>query len=326
MSEEINQLISSGTNFMIVRLPGKNKYEWYSDRNNNENTVEIMPFDLNSGSSIRMCSGKPDNYNSDRKERILQHITSRSEYDENFKRLQHKLKQNELQKVILSRVKFQDSRIENLGAYFERLTAKYPETFCYLMNYNGAQWIGATPELLLLAEKDRVYSNAVAGTRPTAGQQSPWTAKEYAEHKYVVDFISESIEKYGSIKQVVGPTEKIAGQVRHLVTEISGTTDDHNQLLNKLHPTPAVCGTPTELAKKAILETEQHNREYYTGYIRLKNKTSDISYVNLRCMKIVEGYPYLFVGGGLTVDSDLESEWLETEEKARTLLSVMGKI
>ena len=71
-----------------------------------------------------------------------------------------------------------------------------------------------------------------------------------------------------------------------------------------------------------ILKTENHNREYYTGYLGLKNKKDEIDlYVNLRCMKVDKQEIKIYVGGGITKDSKLEAEWLETEMKAGILLA-----
>ena len=91
----------------------------------------------------------------------------------------------------------------------------------------------------------------------------------------------------------------------------------------KLHPTPAVCGIPLEKSRALILETEQHNRGYYTGFLGPVTAKSISLFVNLRCMQVLPEKCVLYVGGGITRDSEMEKEWLETEAKAETLLSVI---
>ncbi len=118
-------------------------------------------------------------------------------------------------------------------------------------------------------------------------------------------------------------------------------------LITAIHPTPAVCGLPRDSAKEFILKNEFYNREFYTGFLgeinmkqtlkrssNMKNhenqayasvvrKTS--LFVNLRCMKIEENKAFLFVGGGITKDSNPEAEWIETKNKAQTMKAVLLK-
>ncbi|MEM6517510.1 MAG: chorismate-binding protein, partial [Bacteroidota bacterium] len=112
-----------------------------------------------------------------------------------------------------------------------------------------------------------------------------------------------------------------------------------------LHPTPAVCGFPKLDAKQFILENENYNRQYYTGFLgelNFKNRRtrntnrrnvensaygsfrleSDL-FVNLRCMQIIKNEAHIYVGGGVTRDSTPEKEWEETTNKAATMMDVL---
>lgn len=116
-------------------------------------------------------------------------------------------------------------------------------------------------------------------------------------------------------------------------------------LVKAIHPTPAVCGFPKEAAKRFILQNENYNREFYTGYlgelnfqeIKKRNvnrrnvenraytsvkRVSDL-YVNLRCMKVNGNQAFIFVGGGITKDSNAEAEWEETVNKTQTMKNVL---
>ncbi|MDP4184710.1 MAG: chorismate-binding protein, partial [Bacteroidota bacterium] len=81
---------------------------------------------------------------------------------------------------------------------------------------------------------------------------------------------------------------------------------------------------PKNKSKEIILQTEKHDREFYSGFlgkIGVEQKTD--LFVNLRCMKILPEHFQLFAGGGLTIDSECDKEWEETNQKIQTLLSVI---
>ena len=97
------------------------------------------------------------------------------------------------------------------------------------------------------------------------------------------------------------------------------------------HPTPAVCGLPAKKAKNFILENENYNREFYSGFLgeinipkSTKNKKSHL-FVNLRCMSLENNIARIYVGGGITKDSIPEKEWEETVSKSFTMKSVLKK-
>jgi isochorismate synthase len=96
-------------------------------------------------------------------------------------------------------------------------------------------------------------------------------------------------------------------------------------IASALHPTPAVCGYPQKYAKEYILKNEAYSREFYTGFLGPVSATdkSATLMVNLRCMKIEANTARLFVGGGITIVSDPEAEWQETQNKMQTMLQVL---
>ena len=120
---------------------------------------------------------------------------------------------------------------------------------------------------------------------------------------------------------------KTAGPVEHLCNIISATDVDNNtsqQLLNLLHPTPAVAGMPLNEAMIAIKEVEKRTRRYYSGYLGGVEENNTFSlFVNLRSMEIFPNKVQLYVGGGLTSQSQVDLEWNETEHKAQTLLKTI---
>ena len=101
-------------------------------------------------------------------------------------------------------------------------------------------------------------------------------------------------------------------------------------LIRALHPTPAVCGLPRVKANNFILKNENYKRTFYTGFLgelNLKDSESNVQYsqlyVNLRCMEVDENKASIFVGGGITKDSNAEKEWEETVFKTKTMKRVL---
>ena len=120
----------------------------------------------------------------------------------------------------------------------------------------------------------------------------------------------------------------------HLRTKVSGSLKHSaslKELIGVLHPTPAVCGLPREASRSFILKNEVYERRFYTGFLGELNvqyeKSSTpktVLFVNLRCMKINDNYSAsLFIGGGITEDSNAEKEWEETISKSKTMKCVL---
>ena len=153
--------------------------------------------------------------------------------------------------------------------------------------------------------------------------------REYIEEqKYVQDYISKTCNDIGLRTRKSKIYNKKAGKLVHICTDIKGTLNKDislNDLIGQLHPTPAVCGTPKDLSKEYILDKESYNRNFYTGFlgeINIENKSN--LYVNLRCLELEKDNINLYIGGGITKDSNAEDEWEETVNKAKTIKSVFA--
>ena len=119
----------------------------------------------------------------------------------------------------------------------------------------------------------------------------------------------------------------------HLRTKVEGELlekADLKSLIRALHPTPAVCGLPRNIARDFIIKNENYNRSFYTGFLgelNLKKSNTAIQtsqlYVNLRCMEINHNKALIYVGGGITKDSIPKNEWKETVSKSETMKKVL---
>jgi len=251
--------------------------------------------------------------------------TPRAVYERGLSSLIAALRRGEGGKVVISRVKTVVAPGLDRVLLADALFDAFPQAFCFCYYIPAlGLWLGASPELLLRRDAGRLYTMALAGTRP-AGSSGRWDEKNLDEHRVVVDFIVEAFRNCG-LKAETGATCTLpyGRAIEHLCTPVSAAaTADFDRVLAALHPTPALCGYPRDFAMAAIRRTENHDRACYGGYIVVDGA---MAYVNLRCARIyADGTCCLFVGGGIMPESDPFAEWDETERKASTLISLIEK-
>ncbi len=233
---------------------------------------------------------------------------------------------SELNKVILSRTKTVKYNNSNYFTAFDKLCKQYTNAFNYLINIPGiGMWMGATPELLLSKKSNQFNTVALAGSQPYEQfEKKGWKIKEQEEQQYVTDYISNHLELLGIKVQKSAPYTVKAGQIAHIKTDFSFTSVlGSSELINQLHPTPAVCGVPKTQAQDFILKNEGYSRKLYTGFLGISTPTKESYFVNLRCMEVFSDQVKLYIGGGITNKSIPEKEWQETELKSQTLLNIL---
>lgn len=246
------------------------------------------------------------------------------------------IKAGHFQKVVLSRKEAVDLDGFDVEKVFVKMINSYPSAFKYCFYHpKVGMWMGATPEQLLKVRDFKLQTVALAGTKVDTGKDNVvWKSKEQQEQQFVTDFILENLKKYVSEEVVSSPYTVQAGNLLHIKTDISAKLNDKTDLkevLQILHPTPAVCGYPKLQAKDFILCNEGYDREFYAGFlgefnINFVTGYSDYSdiYVNLRCMKIEDKKANLFVGCGITEGSIPEKEFLETVNKSITMKKILN--
>lgn len=236
---------------------------------------------------------------------------------------------NTFKKVVLSRK--EEVKISNFDLIqtYQLLLQKYPSAmvYCWFHPEIGL-WMGATPELFCKVENNYFSTVALAGTQLVDENKTAiWTAKEQIEQQLVTDFIVNELKEEIQNLKISTPYSVKAGHLWHIKTDIEAKISAESTLqkiIQKLHPTPAVCGFPKNAAKDFILQNEGYNREFYTGYLgEINLNTCTELFVNLRCMKIMDKNISIFVGGGITKDSIPEKEWDETVAKAFTMKKVL---
>jgi isochorismate synthase len=235
------------------------------------------------------------------------------------------LKGSSMEKLVYSRIKAENLPISG-KSLFERLEAAYPKAFVYYFKDPIlGEWIGASPEVLLKGTGQSFESMSLAGTKK-AKDETPWGNKELEEQDFVSQFLRKTLIKHRVFDfQADGPKTVFAGPLAHLRTDFQwkSTMAQAWEIAQDLHPTPAVSGTPREIALDWIQAEEKHGRQLYAGIIGDMDEHHMNLYVNLRCAQIQGNQIYLYVGGGFTADSIPEKEWEETENKSRTLLNLL---
>ncbi|WJS94346.1 chorismate-binding protein [Flavobacterium johnsoniae] len=246
------------------------------------------------------------------------------------------IKNEEFKKVVLSRSEEVPLAEFDFIETFQHLVQLYPTTFCYCFFHPKiGLWMGATPEKLLKANENVFETMALAGTQKDNSQNEIiWQQKEKDEQQFVTDFIVKRLREFTASVVVSEPYSLKAGSIWHIKTDISGVLKENSTLeevIDTLHPTPAVCGLPKKKSKAFILENENYDRTFYTGFLGELNSTfsennssSDL-FVNLRCMQIQEDKAILYMGCGITKESIPEKEWEESVNKSMTMKRVLKK-
>ena len=200
----------------------------------------------------------------------------------------------------------------------------------------GATLIAATPERLVRLTGKEIACDALAGSRARGGDDTTAaasallaSAKDRREHDLVVLAIRVALRELGGdVSAPTAPVVRALRHVLHLHTPITATLARPRHLLElaaRLHPTPAVGGTPTALATRWIAEREHADRGWYSapvGWFDLEGQ-GELA-VALRCGLLAGDRAHLWAGAGIVAGSDPDRELAETDLKLRPMLGALG--
>lgn len=276
------------------------------------------------------------------KKTVLKPSGKAAEATTNFEALVKKatsaIEAQQFEKVVPSRTKRITLAADfDIVESFQKLATAYATALVSFVSVPRiGHWLGATPETLVTVEGKNIFKTvALAGTLPYKEGMNlkavAWTEKEIEEQALVERYVISCFKKIRLREyEEHGPKTMVAGNLLHLKSEfvVDMAATNFPQLgtvmLQLLHPTSAVCGMPLEPALKFLRENEGYDREFYAGYLGPVNVQNNINlFVNLRCMKLMDGEAVLFAGAGVTVDSEPEKEFAETEMKFKTLLNIL---
>ncbi len=214
------------------------------------------------------------------------------------------IKSGRLEKVVLARdLKANSTTKIDLNNLLQKLEIEYPSTWVFLVD----GLVGATPELLVRLNKSLITSRVLAGTIQKTGNEDrdlalaaslAKSSKDLEEHEYAVKSVADSLAPFCSSTNVPeSPFVLHLSNVMHLATDVTGVLNDSAKqadiftLIENLHPTAAVCGTPTNVAKKLISELETMNRSRYAGPVGWIDAQGDGEIaIALRCGELSDDY------------------------------------
>ena len=249
--------------------------------------------------------------------------------------------QGQFAKVVLARVHRRGAIA--IPDVLHGLVNRYPSCAVFAFGIDDRVFLGATPEELVLLDGREVKTAALAGTTGRGGDKATDEAlgaamlasvKVRAEHQFVVDNITERLATLGLVGETLAVPEVLSlARVQHLRTPITarverrtgGVSDmDVLRVASVLHPTPAVAGTPTDVAVAWLRSHESFDRGWYAGPVGWCDLDGNGELrVALRSALVEPNGVHLFSGAGVITDSVPEDELAETAVKLRALLDVM---
>jgi isochorismate synthase len=249
--------------------------------------------------------------------------------------------QGTLAKVVLSRkLTLQLSQPADPEQVLARLMAQNPNAFHFSLPLGqGRRLIGASPELLLRVSEGAVFTHPLAGSAKRGGEPEQDEAvaskllashKDQHEHRLVIDEIRRVLAPHcRELTIPPSPSLMSTDTLWHLGTPIAGQLHGGEasvlSLACQLHPTPALCGYPTELARQFIREQEPFRRALFSGIVGWCDSQGNGEWaVVIRCGVLDGHHVELFAGAGIVAGSDPAMEWAETGTKLGTMLKALG--
>jgi menaquinone-specific isochorismate synthase len=248
------------------------------------------------------------------------------------------IEKTELEKVVLARDLIVNShRPIDARKILRNLGSEYPSTWIFAVD----GLVGATPELLLRLSRGMVTSRVLAGTISKTGDDDKDLAlaaslarssKDLEEHEYAVRSVADALDPFCTSTNVPdSPFVLHLANVMHLATDVTGALIESKKsvdaftILEKLHPSAAVCGTPTNIAAQVIKRIEGMSRGRYAGPVGWLDARGDGELgIALRCGQIKENEIQIYAGCGIVAGSNPEKELTESNAKFAPMRSALN--
>ena len=248
------------------------------------------------------------------------------------------IEKTELEKVVLARDLIVNShRPIDVRKILRNLGSEYPSTWIFAVD----GLVGATPELLLRLSRGMVTSRVLAGTISKTGDDEKDLAlaaslarssKDLEEHEYAVRSVADALDPFCTSTNVPdSPFVLHLANVMHLATDVTGALIESKKsvdaftILEKLHPSAAVCGTPTNIAAQVIKRIEGMSRGRYAGPVGWLDARGDGELgIALRCGQIKENEIQIYAGCGIVAGSNPEKELTESNAKFAPMRSALN--
>jgi menaquinone-specific isochorismate synthase len=268
-----------------------------------------------------------------------QSATSTATLAQSIQQTLHLIETDQLQKLVLAHsLEITTQSPLDLGHTLHRLRTYYPDCYVFAMcNDRGQTFLGASPERLVQLRDRQLITDVLAGSAPRGetvvedisfGKNLLHNQKDGHEHQLVLEFICQQLKHLGMTPQVSLPAHVLQlPNIQHLRTVVTAEVPNSIQLLDilaTLHPTPAVAGTPRDLAVDYIRRYEAFERYLYAGPLGwLDHQGNGEFAVGIRSALTDGCRTRLYAGAGIVAGSDLAKELAEVELKLQTLLDAL---
>jgi menaquinone-specific isochorismate synthase len=272
--------------------------------------------------------------------------TSRAEWRDAVEAAVTQIHSGDLRKVVLAQGL--EARLErplSIPSALSRLGETYPDCYRFLVEPVGEDhegpapaFFGATPERLVRLRGRTVNTGALAGTtgRGDTPDEDEWLAEELLadeknvhEHELVAGAVRDQLAPFAASINAGDRRVRRLATLQHLFTPINATLEDDRHVLDiveALHPTPAVGGLPPERALETIRETEPFDRGWYAAPVGWFDAAGNGEFaVAIRSAVAERDAATMFAGVGIVADSDPDREWDEVQLKYRSMLDTLER-
>jgi len=256
-----------------------------------------------------------------------------------IQKIKEEIKTGKAEKIVLAReVRIAFDKQVNISTILNSLLKTQPNSYVFAFEEGEDCFVGATPERLVKVEQNELLSTCLAGTAPRGktkeederiGTELLHDEKNRQEHDFVVKMIKDAVSRYCTNVNIPdAPVLYRLKNLQHLYTPVTAKLKKGYSILDvveKLHPTPALGGTPKEESLAFIRQYEQLDRGWYgapIGWID-SNRCGEFA-VAIRSALIQGDEASLFAGCGIVENSDPDSEYKETAMKLLPMLTVLG--
>ena len=266
------------------------------------------------------------------------YATSREAWQDQVTTVLDRIEAGALSKVVLAQALSvtPEATVSPL-AVLEHLTAVYPDCYRFILEpTTEAAFLGATPERLVSLTDRRLETEAIAGStgRGDTSAEDDWlesellaSEKDRHEHDLVVETICDRLEPFSTAVEIGELYVRQLATVQHLQTPITATlSDDYHvfELIEALHPTPAVGGLPPAEAYAAIRDAERFDRGWYAAPVGWIDADGNGTFaIAIRSAVVGRSSVRLFAGAGIVANSVPEREWDELQLKYRPILDAL---
>lgn len=261
------------------------------------------------------------------------------QWKEQVLRVTEEINQQKAEKIVLAReLRLKLSKPAEISPLLKNLMEVQTNSYIFAFEQDNDCFVGATPERLVKLEQEQLLSTCLAGTAPRGktavedqeiGNTLLHDPKNRGEHDFVVQMIKQALKRYGlDIEMPDKPVLYPLKNLQHLYTPVTATLKQGYSIFDvveALHPTPALGGVPREKSLAFIREHEVMERGWYGAPIGWLDSNRNGEFAVAIRSGLVQGDEVsLFAGCGVMKDSDPEEEYKETSIKFAPMLSVFG--